>query len=94
MISMYQRSSNIYAGIYSLYHLWGTWSGYESTQWIAPPTAPPEKPPCQPVKKGQCPWIPHTSALIFTLFLNLKFYLMVYTSNGEKGIGSFNVIKS
>ena len=72
----------------------GTWSGYESTQWSCPPTAPPQIPSPHPIEKGQCLWILHSSALIFTPFLRLKFYIMVYTSNAEKGIGSFNVIKS
>ena len=71
----------------------GTWNGYGATQWLSPPTAPPQISSSHPIEKGQCLWILHASALIFTLFLRLKFYIMVYTSNAEKGIGSFNVIK-
>jgi len=41
MLSLADRGSNIYAGSYSLYNLWGVWSGYKSTHWLNPPTAPP-----------------------------------------------------
>jgi predicted secreted protein len=52
------------------------------------PTAPPKL-----TQKGINIWTTHISASVFLIFLELKFYLMVFISEPEKGTGSFNVIK-
>ena len=43
MLVTYQQSSNIYAGIYSLYQVWGGYIGYRATSWSDPPTGPTSK---------------------------------------------------
>jgi hypothetical protein len=66
----------------------GTWSGYESTQWLNPPTAPPKL-----TKKGNSIWITRILASIFSVYLKLKYYLMACMYQSEKEIGSLSISK-